>query len=288
MFRTAIAVSVLAFSMAAFGGEAPLKALLVDGQNNHKAWPATSKLMKAALEATGRFTVEVATVGKAETNNFKPDWKKYNVVVSNYNGAMWPAETCKAFEEYMKNGGGLVVIHAADNSFGKWDEYNKMIGLGGWGGRNEKSGPMIRWRDGKIVRDTSPGRGGTHGKRWEYCVDTRVPDHPIMVGLPASWKHTVDELYAKLRGPAENLTILATAKSKATGEHEPALFTIDYGKGRVFHTIMGHDVTSTKCVGFICTLQRGTEWAATGKVTIPVPENFPTAEKVVVWEPPAK
>jgi type 1 glutamine amidotransferase len=287
MARTLIAVGVLAFSVSAFSGEAPLKALLVDGQNNHN-WKATSPLIKQALESCGRFTVEVGTATKQSVKDFKPDWKKYDVIVSNYNGSMWPAETCKAFEEYMKNGGGLVIIHAADNSFGKWAEYNKMIGLGGWGGRNEKSGPMIRWRDGKIVRDTSPGRGGTHGKRWEYCVDTREPKHPIMAGLPASWKHTVDELYAKLRGPAENMTILATAHSQVTKEHEPALFTIDYGKGRVFHTIMGHDTKSTKCVGFICTLQRGTEWAATGKVTIPKPDNFPTAEKVSVWEPPAK
>jgi type 1 glutamine amidotransferase len=60
---------------------------------------------------------------------------------------------------------------------------------------------------------------------------------------------------------------------------------ITYGKGRVFHTIMGHDERSTKCVGFVCTLQRGTEWAATGKVTIPKPDNFPGADKSVVWEP---
>lgn len=287
MLKTMIAVGFLAFSMMTLGGETPLKALLVDGQNNH-GWQATSPLIKQALESCGRFSVEVATVLKGKEADFKPDFSQYAVIVSNYNGAMWPAETCKAFEEYMKNGGGLVIIHAADNSFGGWAEYNKMIGLGGWGGRNEKSGPMIRWRDGKVVQDTSPGPGGTHGKRWEFCIETRAPDHPIMAGLPAKWLHTVDELYAKLRGPAENMTLLATALSQKTNEHEPALFTIDYGKGRVFHTILGHDVTSTKCVGFVCTLQRGTEWAATGKVTLPKPDNFPGADKSVVWEPPAK
>jgi type 1 glutamine amidotransferase len=273
-------------------GEEPLKALLVDGQNNHN-WKLTSPLLKKALEACGRFTVDVATTPQppAKMEEFKPDFSKYAVIVSNYNGAMWPKETCAALEQYMQNGGGLVIIHAADNSFPQWVEYNKMIALGGWGGRNEKSGPMVRWRDGQIVRDTKPGPGGGHGANHEYCVDTRVADHPIMAGLPEKWKHTTDELYSHLRGPAENMTVLATAfadKAKGgTGEHEPALFTISYGKGRVFHTILGHDDRSTKCVGFVCTLQRGTEWAATGKVTIPKPDNFPGADKSVVWEPPA-
>ena len=197
----------------------------------------------------------------------------------------------QALEDYMAGGGGLVIVHAADNSFPQWAEYNKMIGLGGWGGRNEKSGPMIRWRDGQVVRDTQPGGGGTHGANHEYAVDSRMPDHPILAGLPAKWMHTSDELYSKLRGPAENLTVLATSfadKAKGgTGEHEPVLFTLAYGTGRVFHTVLGHDARSVKCVGFVTTLLRGAEWAATGKVTIPVPANFPTADTSSVWEPPA-
>jgi len=246
------------------------------------------------MESCGRFTVEVATTPqeKGRMEEFRPDFSKYAAVVSNYNGALWPQETCKALETYMNNGGGLVIIHAADNSFPQWAEYNRMIGLGGWGGRNEKSGPMIRWRDGQIVRDDKAGSGGTHGANHEYAIDTRVPDHPIMAGLPPKWMHTSDELYSRLRGPAENLTLLATAfadKAKGgTGEHEPALFTIAYGKGRVFHTILGHDERSVKCVGFVCTLQRGTEWAATGKVTLPRPDNFPGPDKTSVWEPGAK
>jgi type 1 glutamine amidotransferase len=264
----------------------------VDGQNNHN-WKATSPIMKKALEASGRFTVDVATTpqDKSKMGEFKPDFSRYAVVVSNYNGDLWPQETCKAFETYMAGGGGLVVVHAADNSFSQWAEYNKMIGLGGWGGRNEKSGPMIRWRDGQVVRDTQPGAGGTHGANHEYAVETRAADHPIMAGLPAKWMHTSDELYSKMRGPAENLTLLATSfadKAKGgTGENEPILFTLTYGKGRVFHTVLGHDERSSKCVGFVTTLQRGAEWAATGKVTIPKPENFPTADKASVWEVPA-
>jgi type 1 glutamine amidotransferase len=290
MFRTLILAGLTVLAGFALGAEEPLKALIVDGQNNHN-WKGTTPLLKKALEASGRFVVDVATSPPPgqPMDSFKPDFSKYAVVVSNYNGAMWPKETCAAFEKYMAGGGGLVSVHAADNSFPGWAEYNKMIGLGGWGGRNEKWGPMVRWRDGKIVRDTEPGAGGTHGANHEYCIDARMPDHPILAGLPEKWKHTSDELYGRLRGPAENLTVLATAfsdKAKGgTGEHEPALFTITYGKGRVFHTILGHDERSVKCVGFVTTLQRGAEWAATGKVTIPKPDNFPGSDNSVVWEP---
>src|SRR5437773_8317154 len=85
-----------------------LKALIVDGQNNHKNWPDTTKMMKKYLEDTGRFTVEVATTAPRGTDpDFKPQFSKFHVVVSNYNGDPWPKETQDAFVTYMKGGGGF-------------------------------------------------------------------------------------------------------------------------------------------------------------------------------------
>lgn len=264
-------------------GQEKLAVLIVDGQNNHGVWPTTTKMMKAWLEQTGKFTVDVATAAPKGTDpNFKPEFSKYAVVLSNFGhgAAAWPNETQESFETFVKNGGGFVVIHAADNSFPEWPAYNEMIGLGGWGGRTEKDGPYVYLdKDGKVVRDMTPGNGGNHGPQLEFPIVIRDREHPIVKGMPLEWLHAKDELYDKLRGPAKDMQILATAESQITGRAEPMMMTISYGKGRVFHTPMGHAEYSQQCVGFITTLQRGTEWAATGKVTIPVPDDFPTADK---------
>ncbi len=262
-----------------------LRALIIDGQNNHD-WKSTTPLLKKALESSGRFQVDVATSPPEDQDmrTFRPEFDQYDVIVSNYNGDPWPAATQKDFEAYVSGGGGFVSVHAANNAFPEWPEYNRMIGIGGWYGRTEKSGPYVYLDDqGKVIKDTTPGPGGNHGPQHEFQVRTRDREHPIMKGLPPVWMHTKDELYEKLRGPAEDLHILATAfaapEQQGTGRHEPMLMTLKYGNGRVFHTVLGHADYSMNCIGFITTLQRGAEWAATGEVTIPVPEDFPTAEK---------
>ncbi len=316
-----------------------IKALIIDGENNHGVWPKTTMMMKDFLEQTGMFEVDIertaytwqgphhnkiegvedikelltmypldngqetTPVDKSKPDpDYSPDFSKYDVVINNMGwlASTWPEQTKKNFEDYMKNGGGLVIVHAADNSWGDWQEYNKMIGIGGWGGRNAESGTFAHLDDeGKLVKDKPQGGCGSHGPQYQYTIETRAADHPIMKGLPAQWLHTNDELYEKLCGPAENMTILATAYAdeeknappwnknvKGTGMNEPVLFTIDYEKGRVFHTILGHMDYSMECVGFMTTFLRGSEWAATGKVTQEVPKDFPTADETSIrkWD----
>ena len=285
-FVTLSAFVVFSLTALTLRAAPPMKALIVDGQNNHRVWPETTKMMKGYLEETGLFSVDVATTKPKGTDpDFRPEFSKYDVVISNYNGAPWPEATKSAFVDYVRGGGGFVVVHAADNAFSKWKEYNEMIGLGGWGGRNEASGPYVYFsEDGKVVRDKSKGNGGHHGRQHDFLILTRDSEHPITKGMPSAWMHVKDELYDKLRGPGANMKILATAyadpKTGGSGRHEPMMMTLEFGKGRVFHTPMGHAEYSQKCVGFIATLQRGAEWAATGKVTQDLPKDFPTADAV--------
>jgi uncharacterized protein len=291
-----------------------IRALIIDGQNNHQ-WAQTTPWIKFALEQSGRFTVDVSTTPgsgpraprepkdatpeqkekflaekkkweaekraaeseKAEQwKSWHPKFSNYDVVVSNYNGEMWPDAVREDFVSFVRNGGGFVSVHAADNSFPQWPEYNEMIGVGGWGGRNEKSGPYLRLRDGKWTEDTTPGPGGSHGKFHSFVVETRAPEHPIMRGLPEKWMHAPDELYNRLRGPAKNVTVLASADSVkengGSGENEPMLMVTRFGKGRCFHTTLGHAAETMAGLGFQITLARGAEWVATGKVTIPAPK----------------
>lgn len=289
-----------------------IKVLIVDGQNNHAVWPKSTLMMKQYLEDTGLFEVEVNRtkyiwrgkqneaflalaqagtyehVEKSKTDpDFFPDFKKYDVVVSNFGfkAAPWPKKTQAAFEDFIENGGGFVAVHAANNCFPDWLNYNKMNGLGGWEGRNEKHGPYVYYNDeGKLIIDkVTKGKAGAHRARHEFPITIRKK-HPITKGMPKEWKTSKDECYAKLRGPAENMTIIGTGKDVAPGapsthRHEPIFMVITYGKGRIFNTTLGHDQTAMEGVGFITSFTRGAEWVATGKVSQKIPKDFPTKDE---------
>ncbi len=284
----AVAVSLAVLPARAAG---KVKVLIVDGQNNHN-YRAMTPFMKVQLEKTGRFAVDVSTSPPQKSpssswDSWRPAFAQYDVVMSNYNGEPWPEPVQKAFVKHVWEGGGAVIVHAANNAFPGWTEYDRMIGLG-WRPA-QYSDRVFLDDEGRLVR-LPPGRdvGAGHGAQHEFQIRVRMPGHPVTKDMPLKWMHAKDELYHGQRGPAESFNLLATAysdpKAGGTGKHEPMAWWVPYGKGKVFTTVMGHvsgeSIPGIECVGFVTVMNRACEWVATGVVTIPVPADFPTETEV--------
>jgi type 1 glutamine amidotransferase len=290
MKRILAALAVGWLLVAGPGAQAPIRVAILDGESGgpYHDWRHVTPVLKAMLEETGLFEVTVVTAPAAgeDFGAFAPRFTAYAAVVLNYDAPdeRWPEALKRSFEQYVMNGGGVVAVHAADNAFPGWQAFNEMVGVGGWRGRTERAGPFWYYRDDELVSDAAEGDAGSHGRRVPFQVAVRDAGHPIIRGLPMVWMHQGDELYAHMRGPGSNMTVLATAYSDpdngGSGRHEPQLMVLSYGNGRVFHTTWGHDIVALSSVDFVVTLQRGTEWAATGGVTQEVPATFPTADTV--------
>lgn len=268
-------------------GQQKIKTLIVTGEDGNHDWEKGSDALWQILTNSEQFKVDMAIVPPEKENitAFKPHFDEYALIILNYGGNTWGKETQENFEKFVNNGGGVVLIHSSVLPMPEWQAYNEMTGISGWLGRNEKSGSFVYWDGGQIFHDKTPGEAGYHGPLHPFTVVHRNPDHPILKGLPKNWGHFQDELYGKLRGPARNMEILATAfddpELQGSGRHEPVLWTVSWGKGRVFVNLMGHvcrnnrNLYAMECTGFQVTLLRGAEWAATGSVTQEVPKDFP-------------
>ena len=269
----------------------PIRVLIVDGFSNHD-WKQTTTVIKWILEKSGRFAVDVVTLPTDTTKReaWKPDFTKYGVVIQNTNNLntpalRWSSFAEKALEKYVRKGGGLFILHSANNSFSQWPEYEKMIGMG-W--RPRTFGYALKIDSNKNIVRIPPGEGRStaHGARFNAVIEI-LERHPINKGYPGQWKTASTEVYNYCRGVAENLTVLSYAfDSTATHERWPVEWIVKYGKGNVYNSSLGHlwagDTfpPAYRCIGFQTTVIRVAEWLATGKVTYPVPANFPTKDAI--------
>jgi type 1 glutamine amidotransferase len=265
-----------------------IEVLIVDGFSNHD-WKQTSYVVKTILEESDLFHVTVSTSPSVpEDGNWKswnPKFKKFDIVMLNCNNIhnkeiRWPKKVQKGLESYVSSGGGLYILHSANNAFADWPEYNLMIGLG-W--RKPEEGIALQVMENGQIKEipVGEGKGTYHGPRNDEVI-YMLNDHPINKDFPKAWKTPDMELYKFARGPANNLTVLSYAKDTKTNINWPVEWTVTYGKGKVYNSSMGHlwkgetYPLGYRCIGFQTTLIRATEWLATGKTSYKVPENFPT------------
>jgi type 1 glutamine amidotransferase len=236
-------------------GRGKIRLLILSGANNHD-WKSTTPVLKKMYEESGRFTVDVTENVPQLSGR---DFAKYDALVSNYTtypdvkGHRWPAETEKAFLDYIAAGHGLVLFHAASTAWNDWPEFTDLIGL--------------TWQGGQSA----------HGNYHSFVVNIIDREHPVTKGMK-DFQHLKDELYHR-QLQHSTAKVLATAFSAkamhGSGQNEPMIVVTEYGKGRVFHNAMGHDAPSMRCVAWQTLMLRGAEWAATGKVTIPIPAAWP-------------
>lgn len=269
-----------------------INVLLIDGRNSHN-WRETTPVLERDLEETGLFDVTVATTPEEgeDMSAFQPDFSAYDVILMNYCGARWNPDVEEKFLKFVADGGGLVVYHSASNAFPDWPEFNTMLVTSGWGRRSASFGPYLYWEEGRgAMALAAAGPTGSHGNPTEYQIQNCAPTHPVMRGLPAKMLHSQDELFSNMRSQRilknfelQSVVILAAAYSapedKGSGRMEPQLLAAGYGKGRVFQILYGHSGPQCRSVAFIVPFLRGTQWAATGTVTIPIPEDIPSEDK---------
>jgi uncharacterized protein len=286
-------------SVHAANRSARIKVLLVDGYSNHD-WQRTTRLACAILRPTDLFDVTISTA-PASTNDpayamWSPSFKDVDVVIQTCNdlegkGPPWPLPVRERFEKFVREGGGVFVLHSGNNAFADWEAYNRIIGLG-W--RKKDYGWALRIRADESIERIAPGEGAntSHGVRTDRVLH-RLGDHPIHAGLPQRWKTPLIEVYTHARGPAEDVTVLSWAEDPKTHERWPIEWAVQYGQGRVYNSTFGHvwrdesDPVDMRCAGFQTIFVRALQWLAKRPVTFPVPADFPTESATVLRPLPA-
>ena len=245
-----------------------IRALILSGRNNHD-WRTTTPFLRELLDGTGRFDSRVAEATDALTaETLAP----FDVLIVDYGGPRWGDAAERAIEAFVQSGKGFVSVHGACYHFCGLDVITDGHRPVGW---KEPAWPGFRRMVG--CGWDAPQPKGYHGPRHSFPVRITDPNHPITAGMPESFIAT-DELYHAMFVIPE-ARVLARAHSSVekggTGNDEPMLLVTEFGQGRCFTTVLGHEIPAMWEPGFRATFLRGVEWAATGKVTLPPDAGWP-------------
>jgi type 1 glutamine amidotransferase len=232
--------------------ESQLRVLILSGKNNH-AWQLTTPALREIYEKSGRFTVDV--MGEPLSWNSET-LKRYDVITSNWTNFPsqsrdWGIEQEDALLDFIRSGGGFVLFHAAGACFPAWQEYQDLIGAG--------------WVE-----------GTGHGAYHEFKVRVEDAGHPITKDLRDFT--IVDELWHRMSIRPSAHVLLRAFSDKGqggTGLWEPAAVCTNFGTGRCFYLILGHDVQTMTDPDWQALMLRGSEWAATGDVSIGISGKLP-------------
>ena len=229
----ALATTAAAEPLVKANAGAAKKVLIVTGLDLHN-WKATTPVLVEAIARDKRLEVSVS-----EDPRFlgSPHLKDYDVIVLHYMNWKDPgpgAEAQENFRKCVEGGTNLVLVHFACGAFQGWPEFVKVAGRI-WN-------PKFR----------------AHDPRGPFRVEIADPAHPITAAMAAF--DADDELYTCLDGDTP-IHVIATARSKVDKKIYPMAFTLSYGKARVFHCVLGHDVKALSMPGVATMFRRGTAWA---------------------------
>lgn len=212
-----------------------VRVLVVTGVDHpaHK-WQETAPAIREVLEKDKRFDVRIVEKREVLASDKVFDYDVVFLHFKDYKPIPHETQIRENLVKFVKGGKGLFVFHFACGAFEDWPEFRNLAGK---------------------VWDRKTG----HDRRRPFAVKIVDTEHPVTRGMKNF--QADDELYICLVGERP-IRLLATARSQVTGKEHPMAFALNYGKGRVFHTPLGHDVKAIQMPGVAELIRRGCLWAA--------------------------
>ena len=209
-----------------------IKTLLVGGGSSHDFEKFFNKADSAILSEGGRGSVNYTD----RPSEIIAGLKGVDVLYQSTNQKIDDKATRQAIFDFADAGKGILIVHAGMwYNWPDWTEYNRVLAGGG-------------------------ARG--HDRYGEFEVNLDVTDHPVMKGVPASFKITDELYYSKFETNGTPVQVLATAKNLTNGKTYPSVWIVKHPKARIVCIALGHDAKAHDHPAYRTLLQNAQAWAA--------------------------